>query len=65
MENDYDNAVFVVIIHRNMLLQTSDMVLLFISPGRVPYAIFVVAADLFGAVYHEMEAIYLTHKFRR
>ena len=65
MENGYKNAVFVVFIHQHRLLPTSNMVFLLISPGCVPYAIFVAAADIFGAVYHEMAAIYLTHWIRR
>ena len=53
MGNGHCASLFKIVIHMYIFLQTSSTVGLFVSSGRVPYTIFAVVSELFGAVYRE------------
>ena len=57
--NGHDAAFFKIVIHQHGLLSTFAVAWLFLSPGRIPYTIFEVVEELFGAIYFEMEVVSL------
>ena len=59
MENGDGAAVLTIFLYRNEPLLTSSTACLFVFNGWLPYAIFVEAGELFGAVYHETAVFYL------
>ena len=46
MENFYDDAIFAIVLHQHGLILKSNVSCFFVSPGRVPYAIFVVVDEI-------------------
>ena len=65
MKNDDGVTIYTLNNQLNGMIPASGVDLLFVSPGSMPHNIFVEAAELFGAVYHEIEAVPLSPKSRR
>ena len=57
MDDVYVATFFTIILQWDGLIPSSSIYFLFVSPGHVSYAIFVVTADIFGSVYRETAAV--------
>ena len=53
MNNGYEVALFTIYLHIHGPILTSDTAWIFPSPGNVPYGIFALSEDIFGAIFCE------------
>ena len=62
MYNGHVVAILEIFLHQHGMRPTFTATKLSVFPGRVPYAIFAAAAELFVAVYCESEAFFLSYQ---